>query len=56
MYGYCQEKIDLGHYWDLKGYKEGVVVVDIDPHGTSYVQLRRFQLFKSPSSHFVLNR
>ena len=20
MYGYCQEKIDIGHYWDLKGY------------------------------------
>ena len=19
VYGYCQEKIDLGHYWDLKG-------------------------------------
>ena len=19
MYGYCYEKIDLGHYWDLKG-------------------------------------
>ena len=18
VYGYCQEKIDLGHYWDLK--------------------------------------
>ena len=18
MYGYCQEKIDVGHYWDLK--------------------------------------
>ena len=20
VYGYCVEKIDLGHYWDLKGY------------------------------------
>ena len=20
MYGYCLEKIDVGHYWDLKGY------------------------------------
>ena len=19
MYGYCEEKIDVGHYWDLKG-------------------------------------
>ena len=19
VYGYCQEKIDLGHYWGLKG-------------------------------------
>ena len=19
VYGYCYEKIDLGHYWDLKG-------------------------------------
>ena len=19
VYGYCLEKIDLGHYWDLKG-------------------------------------
>ena len=19
VYGYCKEKIDLGHYWDLKG-------------------------------------
>ena len=19
MYGYCQEKIDVGRYWDLKG-------------------------------------
>ena len=19
VYGYCSEKIDLGHYWDLKG-------------------------------------
>ena len=22
MYGYCQEKIDVGHYWDLKGLRE----------------------------------
>ena len=21
MYGYCLEKIDVGHYWDLKGKK-----------------------------------
>ena len=20
MYGYCLEKIDVGQYWDLKGY------------------------------------
>ena len=20
MYGYCLEKINVGHYWDLKGY------------------------------------
>ena len=24
MYGYCQEKIDVGHYWDLKGLKEAL--------------------------------
>ena len=40
MYGYCQEKIDLGHYWDLKGYKEGVFVVDIDPHLWNVVEMQ----------------
>ena len=24
MYGYCQENIDVGHYWDLKGLKEAL--------------------------------
>ena len=27
MYGYCWEKIDLGHYWDFKGLSNWPVIV-----------------------------
>ena len=27
MYGYRQEKIDVDHYWDLKGYNSGILTV-----------------------------
>ena len=27
VYGYCFEKFDLGHYWDLKGYVSSSLTV-----------------------------
>ena len=27
VYGYCWEKIDLGHHWDLKGLSNWPVIV-----------------------------
>ena len=46
VYGYCLEKFDLGHYWDLKGYKgpKAALMVDLgliymEKHHPSHVNL-----------------
>ena len=47
MYGYCWEKIDLGHYWDLKGQ------VGVCKGGFDYIKYNAVVNFLSKVIYFL---
>ena len=49
MYGYCKEKIDVGHYWDLQSYvgvhKAGCDCISKSLFSSDYRLSQSFEFF-----------
>ena len=50
MYGHHKEKIDVDHYWDLKGYNSGILTVT-----WLLPQYRKQQVLKFRLGHTICN-